>query len=217
MNIRTCFVAILSILCLSDSITAHEGSNLAMRISLSEQIDRNWSVLVEEDLRTGESLSSMQWLLSVAEINYTICPALSGGIGYTNLFNFHDHTETRHRYYLYVQGNYSIRQFRLSLQERFQSTYNRKAAHPTNYLRSKLTVSYRLPSLKLEPFVYVEPFNNTGYRGKLRTDRIRLSGGTTYRITPKNSLQIYYRYHIFNRFDPVNYRHAFGIVYQHKL
>ena len=46
---------------------------------------------------------------------------------------------------------------------------------------------------------------------------IRFSTGSNYQLNPNNNLQLYYRYHIFNVDDPVNYRHAIGICYTHRF
>lgn len=78
-------------------------------------------------------------------------------------------------------------------------------------------VSYKIGHTGAAPFVYAEPFNNTGYRGNMKADKIRLSTGCDYRIDPHNSLQLYYRYHIFNVYDPLNYRHALGVTYSHRF
>nr|WP_302586800.1 hypothetical protein [Parabacteroides goldsteinii] len=60
-------------------------------------------------------------------------------------------------------------------------------------------------------------FNDTGYQGNMHTDRIRLSAGSDYKINKQNALQLYYRYHIFNVYDPVNYKHAIGLTYSHRF
>lgn len=199
------------------SANANDGANLSLRFTFSKRIWKNLSFQVEEDLRTTTDFHTVNWLLSIAEVNYQFHPLLKGGIGYTNLANFLDPEETRNRYYLYMNGKYSIGNFRFALMERFQSTYKRHTCEPTNYLRSKLTVGYTIRKLKLEPFVYAEPFNNAGCNGKMRLDRLRLSGGLNYRINNSNTLQLYYRYHVFKRFDPVNYLHALGVVYKLQL
>lgn len=199
------------------SANANDGSNLSLRFTLSKKVWKNLSVQVEEDLRTTSDFHTAQWLLSIAEVNYQFHPMLKGGFGYTNLANFLDSRETRNRYYFYLNGKYSVSNFRFSLVERFQSTYKRHSSEPNNYLRSKLTIGYTIKKLKLEPFAYAEPFNNAGCNGKLKLDRIRFSGGLNYKINGKNTLQFYYRYHVFKRFDPVNYLHALGIVYKLQL
>ncbi|MDY3068129.1 MAG: DUF2490 domain-containing protein [Parabacteroides sp.] len=199
---------------LLSTVNAKEGSNISLRLTLSKKVYKNLSIQVEEDLRSTSDFHTPQWLLSIAEINYQFHPMIKGGIGYTNLANFLNSKETRNRYYIYLNGKYSICNLRISLVERFQSTYKKHNNKPNNYLRSKLTIGYTINQLKLEPFVYAEPFNNTSLDGKMRLDRIRFSGGLNYKINSSNTLQFYYRYHIFKQFDPVNYLHALGIVYK---
>ena len=66
-----------------------------------------------------------------------------------------------------------------------------------------------------DDFKEAEWFNDT--RNKMRSDKIRFSTGSNYQLNPNNNLQLYYRYHIFNVDDPVNYRHAIGICYTHRF
>ena len=94
-------------------------------------------------------------------------------------------------------------------------TYKVHAEHPKNYLRSMLTLSYKIGKSGFCPFAYTEVFNDT--RNKMRSDKIRFSTGSNYQLNPNNNLQLYYRYHIFNVDDPVNYRHAIGICYTHRF
>ena len=121
--------------------------------------------------------------------------------------------ELRNRYYVYASGKYPVGNFVLSLRERFQSTYKTGAEHPKNYLRTMLTLSYKICKTDFSPFAYAEIFNDTGYQGNMHTDRIRLSAGSDYKINKQNALQLYYRYHIFNVYDPVNYKHAICLLY----
>lgn len=140
---------------------------------------------------------------------------LLAGSGYMSLARYKASDELRNRYYLYATGTYSAGRFTLSVRERFQSTYKVHAEHPKNYLRSMLTLSYKIGKSGFCPFAYTEVFNDT--RNKMRSDKIRFSTGSNYQLNPNNNLQLYYRYHIFNVDDPVNYRHAIGICYTHRF
>lgn len=216
---RNCFF-ILCFLLISTGyspLAAMDGAGMAFKVSLSWKIYRHFSFLFEEDIRPKSNFRQAEWFLTTGEVNYTFNRYLKTGIAYMLLCQYKASEELRNRYYIYVSGNYPIGNFSLSLRERFQSTYKTGSQHPKNYLRTMLTLSYKIRETGLSPFAYAEIFNDTGYQGQMHTDRIRFSAGSDYKIDKQNSLQLYYRYHIFNVYDPVNYKHAIGLTYAHRF
>lgn len=198
-------------------VFAREGFNSAFKLGLSGSIYQKIGFLLEEDLRPDTHFGNMEWTLTTAEINYQLTSNLRAGAGYMLMARLHQSDGLRNRYYVYATGARSFFRFTFSIRERFQSTYRHGAAHPQNYLRSMLMISYPIPRMSLSPFIYIEPFNNTGYQGKMHTDKIRFSTGFDYKWNSSNALQLYYRYHLFNVFDPLNYRHALGMTYSHRF
>ncbi|MCD7848461.1 MAG: DUF2490 domain-containing protein [Parabacteroides sp.] len=210
-----CFTLLL--LFLFPPLFAMEGAGVAFKLSLSGKIYKRFSFLLEEDVRPRDDFREAGWFLTTGEINYRILPNLRAGAGCMSLVRYKASEEVRNRYYFYASGSHRFGAFKIAIRERFQSTYKKGCLHPTNYLRSMLTLSCRIASSGFEPFVYIEPFNNTGYKEKMHADKIRYSTGCDYRMNPKNNLQLYYRYHTFNVYDPVNYRHAIGLTYSHRF
>ncbi|MBC5643106.1 DUF2490 domain-containing protein [Parabacteroides sp. BX2] len=198
-------------------IAAMDGAGMAFKVSLSGKIYRRFSFLVEEDIRPQSDFRQAEWFLTTGEVNYTFNRYFKTGIAYMLLCRYKASEELRNRYYVYASANYPVGNFTLSLRERFQSTYKTGGQHPKNYLRSMLTLSYKIRKTGICPFAYAEVFNDTGYQGRMHADRIRLSAGSDYKINKQNSLQLYYRYHIFNVYDPVNYKHAIGLTYAHRF
>lgn len=199
----------------TSSLYAMEGAGVYFKASLCGKIYKRFSFLVEEDIRPRDDFKEAEWFLTTVEINYRLNKYLLAGGGYMSLARYKASDELRNRYYLYATGTYSIGRFSFALRERFQSTYKVHAEHPKNYLRSMLTLSYKMGKLGLEPFVYAEVFNDT--QNQMRSDKIRFSAGSNYRLNAHNTLQLYYRYHIFNVTDPVNYRNAIGVCYTHRF
>lgn len=212
-------ILLLSLLTLTylQPIHAVEGSNIAYKISLSGQIQNKLSFLAETDIRPEITFKQAAWFLTTAELNYTHTHYLKSGIGYMLLNHYKTPEEMRNRYYIYLTAAHTLGPFTLSLRERFQSTFKRQTQHPNNFLRTMIMLSYKNKNKHLIPFLYAELFNNVGYKGKMHTDRIRLSAGNDIRINKNNTLQLYYRYHIFNAPDPVNHKHAMGITYAHRF
>lgn len=196
---------------------AREKFNTAFKVSLSGQLAPRLEWLAEEDFRLSGDFGHAEWSLTTVEINYRLLPRLKAGAGYMLMARTYRLDGLRNRYYFYATASCRAGIFLVSLRERFQSTYRAGSTHPVNYLRSMLTLSCPLGRTGASPFVYAEPFNNTGHKGRMKADKIRLSAGCDYRIDPHNSLQLYYRYHIFNAYDPLNYRHALGVTYSHRF
>ena len=216
MKVSICCFTLL-LLFLFPPLFAMEGAGVAFKLSLSGKIYKRFSFLLEEDVRPRDDFREAGWFLTTGEINYRILPNLRAGAGCMSLVRYKASEEVRNRYYFYASGSHRFGAFKIAIRERFQSTYKKGCLHPTNYLRSMLTLSCRIASSGFEPFVYIEPFNNTGYKGKMHADKIRDSTGCDYRMNPQNNLQLYYRYHTFNVYDPVNYRHAIGLTYSHRF
>lgn len=194
---------------------AMEGVGVYFKVSLSGQIYKHLSFLLEEDVRPQEDFKRMEWFLTTAELNYKINPYFLAGGGYMSLAHYDASKELRNRYYFYATASYPIGRFNLSLRERFQSTFKVHTDPPKNYLRSMLNVSYRIGKSRFSPFVYAEVFNDT--MGKMRAEKLRLSTGSNYKLNKHNSFQLYYRYNTYNVEEPVNYRHCIGVCYSHQF
>lgn len=215
---RCCLIALLvSVSPSFHRIWAMDGTTVAFKVSLSGKIYRNFSFLIEEDIRPKGNFSQMEWFLTTGEINYRINRYLKAGTGYMSLCKYKSANDLRNRYYFYATGVYPVGNFSFSIRERFQSTYPIHAEHPKNYLRSMFNVGYKIGKSGFTPFAYVELFNDTGYQGKMHTDRIRFSAGSDYNLDKHSSLQFYYRNHIYNAFDPVNYKQSFGLSYSYRF
>ena len=210
MKVIICCISFL-LLTICPSLLAMEGTGVALKVSLSGKIYKRFSFVLEEDIRPRDDFREAGWFLTTGEINYRILPNLRAGAGYMSLVRYKASEEVRNRYYLYASGSHRFGAFKIAIRERFQSTYRKNCLHPTNYLRSMLTLSYRIASSRFEPF------NNVGYNGKMRADKIRYSAGCDYRMDTKNYIQLYYRYHTFNVYDPINYRHGIGLTYSHRF
>lgn len=214
--IRLCNTCLFLIL-FTPVLSAREGFNTAFKLSVSGHLYKSFYLLAEEDLRPDTAFGNLEWSLTTAEINYRFTKSLRVGAGYMLMARLHQSDGLRNRYYIYASVTHSLSRFTFSIRERFQSTYRQGAAHPQNYLRSMVTIAYHIPRIPLSPFIYVEPFNNTGYKGKMHTDKVRFSTGCDYQWNRANAFQIYYRYHLFQIADPLNYRHALGVTYSHRF
>lgn len=210
-------LALISLFLPLSRLRAMDGTGVALKVSLSGKIYRRFSFLIEEDIRPNSDFRQMEWSLTTGEINYRVNGYMKAGVGYMLLSKYKASDELRNRYYLYATGVYPVGNFSFSIRERFQSTYKVDSEHHKNYLRSMFNVAYKIGKTGFSPFAYIELFNDTGYKGKMHTDRIRFSAGSDYNIDRHNSLQFYYRNHIYNAFDPVNYKQSYGLTYSYRF
>lgn len=207
----------LFLLLLFPPLYAMEGTGFAFRANLSGKIYKRLSFFIEEDTRFRSDFRA-EWFLTTAEVNYRILPNyLLGGAGYMSFIQYKGIKDIRHRYYLYLTGSYNWGNFKVSIRERFQSTYTKGKSGSSNALRSRLKLSYKIGTSKFEPYFYIEPFNNT--KKNMHTDKIRYSAGCTYQIDTHNSIELYYRYHTFSKgyYDTVNHRNGISIGYSFKF
>lgn len=194
---------------------AKDGTSVYFKIGLTGKIYKQLNFRIEEEMRPDHDLRGNRWFLTTGELNYRPHKRLRMGAGYMFLYKTLEGNETRHRYYLYASGNLPLGNFRIALRERFQSTYKRNGNHPGNYLRTMLTLSYRIRQTAWTPFYYTEVYNNVGHNGQMRADKIRFSAGCDYNIDLYNVLQLYYRYNILRIQDPINHQQVIGISYTH--
>ena len=219
MEFKPFFRGLLPVLFLLISISASamEGTGIAFRVSLSGKIYRQLGFLIEEDIRPQKDFKQLEWFLSTAEVNYQVKPYLRLGGGYMSLAKYKSPQKLRNRYYFYALANYRFGAFKLSVRERFQSTYRRHTSEPNNYLRSMLMGSYDIGKSPFSLFAFVECFNQAKSGSRFRLDKVRYSAGVDYHMNKKNEFQLYYRYHTFRVTDPVNYRNYIGACYLHRF
>lgn len=212
---RSVYLLLFLLIRCASSLYGTEGAGMAFKASLSGKVYKHFSFLLEEEIHPEDEFKGLEWFLSTVEVNYRLNKYLLAGGGYMSIVHHKTSDATQNRYYLYATGTYRIGHCAFSLRERYQSTYKAHSGHPNNALRSKLNISYITAKSDFAPFAYAEFFNNTQDRG--RTSKIRLSAGSDYQLSPRNRLQLYYRYHIFNSSDNLNNRHTIGLCYTHRF
>ena len=137
----------------------------------------------------------------------------------------------RHRVFLGAEASIQIQRFTISLRERWQYTYrpdksvtrydfdderweqHNVGAKAKHELRSRLKMEYDFPHWKLDPEVSAELFN------AWRTEQIRLTIGTDYKIKKHHVIKAFYRFQINNEEgDIYDYNeHILGLGYQFRF
>lgn len=170
--------------------------------SLSFKILPKLKASVEEEFRLRDKSGSIDRFESTLDLSYKFNKYISASGGYVLINYNHPEKswETRHRFYLDAQGEYSFCRFKIGLRERFQSTYRigisrtENRANPKFYLRSRILGSYDIRKSGFSPFGSVELYYTLNDPQENNFNKIRYTIGTKYRIDKKSVLSLYYRY-----------------------
>jgi len=148
-----------------------EETGLWSTIDLGKKWDNGIAINFEEETRTRDNFMTTDRFMTSFDLSYKPVKFLKAGASYTRISynkegkestNYLPYWEKRNRYCAYVQGEYSLGRFEVSLKERFQSTYRigvkakDDRANPKFLLRSKMGLSYDVKGISLQPFVSYE-------------------------------------------------------------
>jgi len=156
----------------------------------------------EEELRTRDNSGTIDRFESSLELSYKFNKYLKAGGGYS-LINYNhpdDYWETRHRYFFFIQGEYSLNRFTFSLKERYQSTYRvgvsetSTRANPKLYLRSRLMATYDIRKSRFSPYCSAEFYYTLNNPTENQMNKIRYTIGSKFKLNKSSNLNIYYRY-----------------------
>jgi hypothetical protein len=199
------------------------GSSFSVEVS--KKLMPKLSLSLEEEFRLRDNFSTTERFSSALELGYKPLKFLKFGGAY-NLINYNHSTkgwELRHRYYLFALGSCKVNNFRLSLRERFQSTYRQGVeatstrANPKNYLRSRFKIDYDIPKSHFEPYFSVEFYHTLNDPQENKMNKVRYSIGTAYNINKRNTLDLYYRYTNFLEDDDLSGQNMICIGYSFSL
>lgn len=207
------------------TLSAQDDLGSSLSADITKRIIPGLNLSLEEDFRLRDNLSEVDRFSTTLELSYKPWKFLKLGGAY-NLINYNHETkgwEVRHRYYFFATGSYRINRFTVSLRERFQSTYRvgvketSKRANPKLYLRSRLEVEYDIRNCKFEPFASVELYNTLNDPQGNKMNKLKYTAGSKYKLSKRNSLQLYYRYVNFKDDDEGNGKHMIGLGYSYKF
>jgi len=194
-------------------------------VEISKKIKPKLNLSLEEEFRLRDNFSTAERLSSALELGYKPWKFIKLGGAYT-LINYNHSTkgwELRHRYYFYALGTCKTNNIRLSLRERFQSTYRQGVeatstrANPKNYLRSRLKIEYDIPKSHFEPYCSAEFYNTLNDPQENTMNKVHYSFGTAYQINKRNTLDFYYRYTSFPEDDDLSGKNMICFGYSFSL
>lgn len=176
-------------------------------LEVSKKFDNGLKLFLEEEYRLRNDLRTTDKFETAVGLEYGLGSFAKAGVSYSMINYFHprndehEHNffELRHRYNIYVEGEYSPGRFNFSLKERVQGTYRvldsltSAKTNPKYVLRSKASLSYNIKGVPLEPFAYIEFFNALEQGSDmLEFKSYRWSTGLKYSFNKKLSIKLGY-------------------------
>lgn len=166
--------------------------NTWMTVGVKHQLSQRFDLSGAAEWRTRDDVSKTDRWGAKLGVQYKALSFLKIGAGYE--FHYRNRGEngwkSRHRYYL--DGTVSARwlDWKLSLRERMQHTFD---GHQDDFkLRSRVKVAYGLPNIRLEPYVSVEMYNGLGKREDFDITRMRYRGGLSFPVLSCLDMEVFY-------------------------
>lgn len=132
-----------------------------------------------------------RWGLNVGG-KYTVLPFLKVGAGYEIHYRNRgeDGWKFRHRYNVEGTLSTALQNFKLSLRERVQHTFD--GDFDEFRLRSRVQLAYDISRWQLEPYVSVEMYNGLNRGDRFDIKRMRYRGGISIPLFPGWEADIFY-------------------------
>jgi hypothetical protein len=208
LNIRALFTTLLILIVCNVNLCAQSTDyGMWSDVDISKKLNKKMTLVLEEEFRLRNELKTTDKFQSTFEFDYKLNDYFTAGASYTLINYYHpgnkkhdyqNYWETRNRFNIFGEGDYDLGRFNFSLRERFQSTYrvldsvSTASVNPKFILRSKLSVSYNIPKIPVEPYAYCELFNVLNGTDKSKLEECRLSAGLKYKVSKKLSLKAGY-------------------------
>jgi hypothetical protein len=204
---HTRLIALIVLTGITGSMVAQETDfGLWNTVDISKKWKNGLTLAFEEEYRLRNNLLTTDKFQSTVELGYKFNPFFSAGVSYT-LINYyhprndehaHNYWEFRHRFNVFAEGEYEWNRFTFSLRERLQTTYrildtlSSAKINPKLILRSKVSLSYNIRGLPLEPYATVEWFNLLNGNVPFSNEKYRLAAGMKYKVNKKWSVKAGY-------------------------
>lgn len=161
-------------------------------VSVKHKLNQKFDLSANVEWRTKDDVSETdRWGFKVGT-GYKVLPFLKVGAGYEMHYRNRGADGWKHRHRYMVEGTLSARwlDWKISLRERFQHTFDR---HDDEVLlRSRLKLAYDIPSCKLEPYASVEMYNGLNRGEDFDVTRMRYRGGLNFPVFSCMDMEVFY-------------------------
>lgn len=220
MNRRLAFCLVILGFATTNLTAQINDAGLWTSISLEKKISKRISLEASEELRFNENISELGTFFTEIGPQFKVYKGLNAGISYRFIQKrrLDDSYSVRHRINTDLSYRFKIKDFTLSLRERYQVQYGEnyftgenETANTT--LRSKLSLKYRI-NKKWDATVFGEMFNPL-FEGETYISDIRIGSGIDYQIIKPLGVEVFYLINKeLNVSDPTtDYVGGLGITY----
>jgi hypothetical protein len=195
MNKRLFSPVILFIAC--NAFAQINDAGLWTSISLEKKISKRISLVASEELRFNENISELGTFFTEIGPQFKFYKGLNAGISYRFIQKrrLDDSYSVRHRINTDLSYRFKIKDFTLSLRERYQVQYGEnyftgESETANTTLRSKLSLKYRI-NKKWDATVFGEIFNPL-FEGETYISDFRIGAGIDYQIIKPLGVEVFY-------------------------
>lgn len=168
-------------------------------ISADKKLTDKIKAELSASVRTFNDASKIEEAFFEGGIQYKFSKYFSIGGAYRISKNIEDDDSYyfRHKFFLDMNGSYSVGDFSFSGRFRFQERYktyieNSEDEKPDSHSRIKLKTLYNIPSFPINPYISAEIFCPVFNDPERTIDKERFTGGIEYKISKKQSFELEY-------------------------
>ncbi len=201
----------------------------ALAAEHNDEVGTMWNFTISKQVkRFNFQLQQNLWTMGdryerympIAIVSYNVVPKyvkLNALYYYMNHQSSAGNYSDKHRYQVGATFSYPIKQFGLSLNSRFESTYTMGVEKPSNKWRNKFLFSYAIPNSNWMPFVHVDIFLFVNGKRSGEFDRLWYDAGVEYKINAKNAIEFKIREEQLLTKNPQLLNTVFSLGYKLKL
>jgi hypothetical protein len=178
------------------------GLGASFSLDLEKGLSRFLSLSMNEEIRLIDNRTGFDRTVTSVGLDYSLFnKKIKFGVYYAFIYLYNNDYlfEPRHRYYFNLSYKESVEQFTFSWRGRLQGTYRDEnrgeyKINPKYILKNKFEVEYALWGLPWKPYLSCD--FSTAMNDPMGNDlnRIRLQGGTNWRLNRTTYLEFFVRY-----------------------
>jgi hypothetical protein len=168
---------------------------------LKKKLTKKIDIEFNEELRMNNNSSTFDRSMTTLGASYDFNKTFKTGVFYTYIYlnNQKDgYWEGRNRFGAWITAGHKFNRLRISLREKYHSTYRDEALgnfsyNPKSVLRSRIELTYNIKKLPVDPYISAEMQYQLNNPEGNAIDRWKYTAGAEYKISKKFSVDLYFR------------------------
>lgn len=206
-------IQVLVILALISFTVSAQDSDFGIwtEINAGRKITNRLKGDLSVSVRTFNNTSQVEQLFGEAGLTYKFSDFLSVSSSYRLTSALEDDSQYHftHKFFFDLKGSVPIGRLDLSARARMQIANRTYLESPDEnplryYTRVKFKALYDIPSFRVNPYAYYEPFIPLGRGDGFEISKYRISTGAEIKISPKSTLEAGYLFEHDTRPDIIN-------------